>query len=152
MDTFHLLLNGFSAALSLHNLFYAFIGCILGTVVGILPGLGPVSATAMLIPLTFHLSKDGAIIMLAAIYYGAMYGGTITSVLINVPGDGPGHPPAIDGYQMARQGRAGPMPGPHANTDIPKAIGAAREFELGGAKSDGDIAAYFWQRMVFTQS
>ena len=107
MDTFHLLLNGFSAALSLQNLLYAFIGCILGTVVGILPGLGPVSATAMLIPLTFHLSKDGAIIMLAAIYYGAMYGGTITSVLINVPGETASVITCIDGYQMARQGRAG---------------------------------------------
>jgi putative tricarboxylic transport membrane protein len=107
LDTLHLLLNGFGAALSLQNLCYAFIGCILGTVVGILPGLGPVSATAMLIPLTFHLSKDGAIIMLAAIYYGAMYGGTITSVLINVPGETASVITCIDGYQMARQGRAG---------------------------------------------
>lgn len=107
MDTFQLLLNGFAAALSLQNLLFAFIGCLLGTIVGILPGLGPVSATAILIPLTFHLPATGAIIMLAAIYYGAMYGGTITSVLINVPGETASVITCIDGYQMARQGRAG---------------------------------------------
>ena len=107
MDSAQLLLSGFGAALALDNLLYAFVGCILGTVVGILPGLGPVSATAILIPLTFHLSKTGAIIMLAAIYYGAMYGGTITSVLINVPGETASVITCIDGYQMARKGRAG---------------------------------------------
>jgi len=107
LDTFQLLLNGFAAALSLQNLLFAFIGCLLGTIVGILPGLGPVSATAILIPLTFHLPATGAIIMLAAIYYGAMYGGTITSVLINVPGETASVITCIDGYQMARQGRAG---------------------------------------------
>jgi putative tricarboxylic transport membrane protein len=107
VDSAQLLLSGFGAALALDNLLYAFVGCILGTVVGILPGLGPVSATAILIPLTFHLSKTGAIIMLAAIYYGAMYGGTITSVLINVPGETASVITCIDGYQMARKGRAG---------------------------------------------
>jgi putative tricarboxylic transport membrane protein len=73
LDALNLLLSGFGAALSLQNLLYAFVGCILGTIVGILPGLGPVSATAILVPLTFHLSQTGSIIMLAAIYYGAMY-------------------------------------------------------------------------------
>ena len=107
MDALNLLLSGFGAALSLQNLLYAFVGCILGTIVGILPGLGPVSATAILVPLTFHLSQTGSIIMLAAIYYGAMYGGTITSVLINVPGETASVITCIDGYQMARQGRAG---------------------------------------------
>ncbi len=107
MDTLNLLLSGFGAALSAQNLLYAFVGCILGTIVGILPGLGPVSATAILVPLTFHLSQTGSIIMLAAIYYGAMYGGTITSILINVPGETASVITCIDGYQMARQGRAG---------------------------------------------
>jgi len=107
LDTLNLLLSGFGAALSLQNLLYAFVGCILGTMVGILPGLGPVSATAILVPLTFQLSQTGSIIMLAAIYYGAMYGGTITSVLINVPGETASVITCIDGYQMARQGRAG---------------------------------------------
>jgi len=107
VDTLDLLLHGFGTALSLENLLYAFVGCIMGMVVGVLPGLGPVSATAILIPLTFHLSQAGSIIMLSAIYYGAMYGGTITSVLMNIPGETASVITCIDGYQMARRGRAG---------------------------------------------
>ena len=86
---------------------FAFAGCMLGTLIGLLPGLGPAAGTAILIPLTFSLDATGAIIMLCAIYYGAMYGGTITSVLINVPGEAASVITCIDGYAMARQGRAG---------------------------------------------
>jgi putative tricarboxylic transport membrane protein len=93
------------------NLLYAFIGCVLGTLIGVLPGLGPAAGTAILIPVTFSLDPIGGIIMLAAIYYGAMYGGTITSVLVNVPGEAASVITCLDGYQMARQGRAGPALG-----------------------------------------
>src|SRR5512140_2023957 len=89
------------------NLLFAFIGCVLGTLVGVLPGVGPVTATAILIPITFNLEATPAIIMLAAIYYGAMYGGTITSVLVNVPGEAASVVTCLDGYAMAKQGRAG---------------------------------------------
>ncbi|MFN0302325.1 MAG: tripartite tricarboxylate transporter permease [Burkholderiales bacterium] len=107
MEGLQLLGAGFAAALSLQNLAFAFAGCVLGTLIGVLPGLGPAAGTAILIPLTFKLDATGAIIMLSAIYYGAMYGGTITSVLINVPGEAASVVTCIDGYQMARQGRAG---------------------------------------------
>ncbi len=107
MEGLQLLLNGFAAALTLNNLMFALIGCVLGTLIGVLPGLGPAAGTAILIPLTFKLDATAAIIMLAAIYYGAMYGGTITSVLINVPGEAASVITCLDGYQMARQGRGG---------------------------------------------
>ena len=100
-------MTGFAGALSAANLTYALIGCVLGTMIGVLPGLDPAAGTAILIPLTFKLDATGAIIMLAAIYYGAMYGGTITSVLINVPGEAASVVTCLDGYQMGRQGRAG---------------------------------------------
>jgi putative tricarboxylic transport membrane protein len=98
---------GFSVALSVGNLLFATIGCILGTLIGVLPGLGPAAGTALLIPITFRLEPTSAIIMLAAIYYGAMYGGTITSVLINVPGEAASVVTCLDGYEMAKRGRAG---------------------------------------------
>jgi putative tricarboxylic transport membrane protein len=101
------LMMGFSIALSWQNLLFALIGCILGTIIGVLPGLGPSAGTALLIPMTFSLPPTSAIIMLAAIYYGSQYGGTITSVLINVPGEASSAITCIDGYQMAQQGRAG---------------------------------------------
>jgi putative tricarboxylic transport membrane protein len=107
MDTLQFLLAGFAAALTPANLTFAFVGCVLGTLIGVLPGLGPAAGTAILIPLTFNLDPTGAIIMLSAIYYGAMYGGTITSVLINVPGEAASVITCIDGYEMAKQGRAG---------------------------------------------
>lgn len=107
MDTLGFLLNGFAAALSPGNLAFALIGCILGTLIGVLPGVGPAAGTAILIPLTFKLDATGAIIMLCAIYYGAMYGGTITSVLLNVPGEAASVITCIDGFQMAKQGRGG---------------------------------------------
>lgn len=107
MDTLQFLLAGFAAALTPANLAFAFAGCVLGTLIGVLPGVGPAAGTAILIPLTFKLDPTGAIIMLSAIYYGAMYGGTITSVLINVPGEAASVITCIDGYEMAKQGRAG---------------------------------------------
>lgn len=111
MDALQYWIQGFSVALQPANLLYAFIGCVLGTLIGVLPGLGPAAGTAILIPVTFSLDPIGGIIMLAAIYYGAMYGGTITSVLVNVPGEAASVITCLDGYQMARQGRAGPALG-----------------------------------------
>lgn len=107
MDTLQLLLNGFAAALSPGNLTFALIGCILGTLIGVLPGVGPAAGTAILIPITYKLDATGGIIMLCAIYYGAMYGGTITSVLLNVPGEAASVVTCIDGYAMAKRGRGG---------------------------------------------
>jgi len=107
LDAFGGLLLGFSVALTPQNLLFALLGCIMGTLVGVLPGLGPSAGTALLIPLTFNLPATSAIIMLAAIYYGSQYGGTITSVLINVPGEASSAVTCIDGYQMAKNGRAG---------------------------------------------
>jgi len=98
---------GLAAAVSLQNLAFALIGCTLGTLIGVLPGLGPAAGTAILIPLTFKLDPTGALIMLSAIYYGAMYGGTITSVLINVPGEAASVVTCFDGHAMAKQGRGG---------------------------------------------
>jgi putative tricarboxylic transport membrane protein len=107
MNALPLLLNGFVTALQPMNLLFALIGSLIGTLIGVMPGIGPSAATAILIPLTFALDPTGAIIMLAAIYYGAMYGGTITSVLINVPGEAASAVTCLDGYQMAKNGRAG---------------------------------------------
>ena len=107
MDTFNSLLYGFSVALQPGNLFLVFTGCFLGTLVGVLPGIGPVAAISILLPLTFQIPPAGAIIMLAGIYYGVMYGGSTTSILVNVPGETASVITCLDGYQMARQGRAG---------------------------------------------
>src|SRR5687768_2594647 len=99
---------GFATAFSPYNLLYCFIGVLLGTAVGVLPGLGPLATIAMLLPVTFGLPPVSALIMLAGIYYGAQYGGSTTAILINLPGESSSVVTAIDGYQMARQGRAGP--------------------------------------------
>ena len=107
MDALQLLAGGFAAAMQPTNLLFAVIGCVLGTLVGVLPGLGPAAGIAILIPITFNLDPTPAIIMMAAIYYGAMYGGTITSVLINTPGEAASAVTCLDGYEMAKQGRAG---------------------------------------------
>jgi putative tricarboxylic transport membrane protein len=98
---------GFGVAFTLQNLLYAFAGCVLGTLIGVLPGLGPVATIAMLLPSIYGLDATPALIMLAGIYYGAQYGGSTTAILINVPGESSSVVTAIDGYQMARQGRAG---------------------------------------------
>ncbi|GAB3440978.1 tripartite tricarboxylate transporter permease [Actinophytocola sediminis] len=107
MDTLGLLADGFAAALTPHNLLYALIGCLLGTILGLLPGIGSTAGMAILIPLTLSMDPAGAIIMLAAIFYGGAYGGTITSVLLNIPGEGESAITCIDGYQMTLRGRAG---------------------------------------------
>src|SRR5437773_2430691 len=107
MDLLHNLALGFQTALTLTNLFYALMGCLLGTLIGVLPGLGPVATIAMLLPSIYALDATPALIMLAGIYYGAQYGGSTTAIPINVPGESSSVVTAIDGYQMARQGRAG---------------------------------------------
>ena len=108
MDLFASLALGFSVALDPVNIFYCFLGVLLGTLVGVLPGIGPTATIAMLLPITFTLSPATALIMLAGIYYGAQYGGSTTAILINLPGESSSAVTAIDGYQMAKQGRAGP--------------------------------------------
>src|SRR5687767_6456733 len=107
MDVVNGLLHGFSVALQPANLLWCFVGCFLGTVVGILPGLGPAATVAMLLPLTFNMDPAGGIIMLAGIFYGARYGGSTTSILLNMPGESSSVATCLDGYQMARNGRAG---------------------------------------------
>ena len=107
MDLFHNLVLGFGVALTLQNLAYAFVGCMVGTLIGVLPGIGPVATIAMLLPITFHLPPTAALIMLAGIYYGAQYGGSTTSILVNLPGEASSVVTCIDGYQMAKRGRAG---------------------------------------------
>ena len=98
---------GFQVALQPANLFFCFMGVLIGTLVGVLPGLGPVAAMSLLLPTTFHLAPVSAIIMLSGIYYGAMYGGSTTSILVNIPGEAASVVTCLDGYQMARNGRAG---------------------------------------------
>jgi len=107
MEAIHNLLLGFSIALTPQNILFAFIGSVLGTLIGVLPGIGPVAGVAMLIPLTFQMTPTGAIIMLTALFYGTQYGGTITSVLLNVPGEAASAITCIEGYQMAKKGRGG---------------------------------------------
>ncbi len=108
MDLFHNLIFGFSVAFSLQNLLYCLIGTLVGTLIGVLPGIGPMATIAMLMPLTFNVPPVAALIMLAGIFYGAQYGGSTTSILVNLPGETSSVITCIDGYQMARQGRAGP--------------------------------------------
>ncbi len=105
------MLFGFSVALQPNSLLMCFIGVLLGTLVGVLPGLGPVAAMSLLLPITYSVNPVGAVIMLAGIYYGAMYGGSTTSILLNIPGEAASVVTCLDGYQMARQGRAGPALG-----------------------------------------
>ena len=105
---FHNLALGFSVALTLQNLMYCFFGVLLGTLIGVLPGIGPLATIAMLLPITFTLPPIAALIMLAGIYYGAQYGGSTTAILVNIPGESSSVITCLDGYQMARQGRAGP--------------------------------------------
>ena len=107
MEVFANLALGLQTATGLENLLYCFIGVCLGTAVGVLPGLGPVTTIAMLLPLTFGLPPVAALIMLAGIYYGAQYGGSTTAILVNMPGEASSVVTALDGYQMARQGKAG---------------------------------------------
>jgi len=107
VELFHGVLYGFQVALQPINLLYCFVGVFIGTLVGVLPGLGPAAAIALLLPSTFAASPVSAIIMLAGIYYGAMYGGSTTSILVNIPGEAASVVTCLDGHAMARQGRAG---------------------------------------------
>jgi TctA family transporter len=108
MDLFGNLILGFDVAFSLQNLLYCLLGVTVGTLIGVLPGIGPLGTIAMLMPLTYAVSPVGALIMLAGIYYGAQYGGSTTAILVNLPGETSAVVTCMDGYQMARQGRAGP--------------------------------------------
>ncbi len=108
MDLIANLSLGFGVAFTPVNLLYAFVGCLLGTLIGVLPGIGPVATIAMLLPATYALPPVSALIMLAGIYYGAQYGGSTTAILVNLPGESSSVVTVIDGYQMTRKGRAGP--------------------------------------------
>src|ERR687884_265013 len=99
---------GFTVAAHPINLGLCLLGCLVGTLIGVLPGIGPLATIAMLLPITFGLPPVGALIMLAGIYYGAMYGGSTTSILVNIPGESASVVTTLDGFQMAKQGRAGP--------------------------------------------
>ncbi|HEY2923074.1 MAG TPA: tripartite tricarboxylate transporter permease [Candidatus Binatia bacterium] len=107
-ETFHNLYLGFSVALNPNVLLYAFVGCIIGTLVGVLPGVGPLAGISLLLPATFGLNATSAIVLLAGIYYGAMYGGSTTSILMRIPGEAASVMTCIDGYAMTRKGRGGP--------------------------------------------
>src|SRR4051812_22231957 len=111
MDVIANLGLGFAVALTLQNIAYCFLGVLLGTLVGVLPGIGPVTTVAMLLPISFTLEPVSAMILLAGIYYGAQYGGSTTAILVNIPGEASSVVTTIDGHQMARQGRAGPALG-----------------------------------------
>jgi putative tricarboxylic transport membrane protein len=111
MDLLHNVLMGFGVALTPINILFCFIGVLIGTLVGVLPGVGPTAALSLLLPTTFNISPVSAIIMLSGIYYGAMYGGSTTSILVNIPGESASVITCIDGYQMALKGRAGPALG-----------------------------------------
>ena len=108
MELYEHLALGFGAAFTVQNLIYAFVGCLLGTLIGVLPGIGPLATIAMLLPATYALPPLAALIMLAGIYYGAQYGGSTTAILVNLPGESSSVVTVIDGYQMARSGKAGP--------------------------------------------
>lgn len=108
MELINHLILGFGVALTPINLLYCLFGVSIGTLIGVLPGIGPLATIAMLLPLTFNVPAVSALIMLAGIYYGAMYGGSTTSILVNIPGEAASVVTCLDGYQMARQGRAGP--------------------------------------------
>ena len=107
MELFQHLIFGFGVALSWQNLLYCMIGVSVGTLIGVLPGIGPLATIAMLLPITFNVAPVGALIMLAGIYYGAQYGGSTTAILVNLPGETSAVVTCIDGYQMARRGKAG---------------------------------------------
>ena len=111
MDTLVNVAHGFGVALLPINLLYCFIGVFIGTLVGVLPGIGPISAMSLLLPMTLSGTPESGIIMMAGIYYGSMYGGSTTSILVNIPGEAASVVTCIDGHQMAKQGRAGPALG-----------------------------------------
>lgn len=107
MDTVNALMQGFAAAITVSNLLWCFVGCALGTAVGVLPGIGPAVAVAMLLPITAKVDITASMIFFAGIYYGAMYGGSTTSILLNTPGETASMVTAMEGNKMAKSGRAG---------------------------------------------
>src|SRR5215212_11836173 len=107
MELLNNLLMGLSTALELNNLLFCLIGVVIGTAIGVLPGIGPIPTVALLLPFTFSLSPPSAMIMLAGIFYGAQYGGSTTAILVNVPGETSSVVTCIDGHEMAKQGKAG---------------------------------------------
>src|SRR5664279_3719424 len=107
MDTLGYLMSGFAVAIRPDNLLFCFIGCLWGTIVGVLPGLGPLAGLTLLLPLTYKLEPASAVIMLSGIFYGAMYGGSTTSILLRIPGEAASIVTCIDGHEMAKRGRAG---------------------------------------------
>src|SRR3977135_2199893 len=111
METLVNVMHGFGIALLPINILYCFIGVFIGTLVGVLPGIGPISAMSLLLPITLSGTPESGIIMMAGIYYGSMYGGSTTSILVNIPGEAASVVTCIDGHQMAKQGRAGPALG-----------------------------------------
>ena len=118
MDTLVNVAHGLGVALQPVNLIYCFIGVFIGTLVGVLPGIGPISAMSLLLPVTLSGTPESGIIMMAGIYYGSMYGGSTTSILVNIPGEAASVVTCIDGHQMAKQGRAGPALGISAGGHI----------------------------------
>jgi putative tricarboxylic transport membrane protein len=111
VDSFHHLINGFAVILTPQNIYYCVLGSLVGTLVGVLPGIGPLAALSLLLPVTFNLPAVSSVVMLSAIFYGAMYGGSTTSILVNIPGEAASVVTCLDGYRMAQQGRAGPALG-----------------------------------------
>src|SRR5215218_3676596 len=107
MEILNNLIFGFGVALTAQNILFCFLGAMIGTLIGVLPGIGPLATLAMLLPATFYLPPVPALIMLAGIYYGAQYGGSTTAILVNVPGESASVVTCLDGHQMARKGRAG---------------------------------------------
>src|SRR5882757_3318779 len=107
MDILNGLAGGFVVILEPTNLVFCFLGCLIGTLIGVLPGVGPLAALSLLLPVTFNLPPVGSVAMLAGIFYGAMYGGSTTSILVNIPGEAASVVTALDGHAMAKQGRAG---------------------------------------------
>ena len=138
---------GFSIALTWANLSWCFVGVVLGTIIGVLPGLGPPATIALLLPLTFKMEPTTAMIMLAGIYYGAKYGGSTTSILLNVPGESASVVTCLDGYQLARQGRAGAALGIAAISSF-----VAGTFGVLGlmfpSAARGAIRATFWSARI----
>ena len=126
MDTFALLLQGLSVAIQPINLLYALVGVTLGTAVGVLPGIGPATTVALLLPVTYKLDPAGSLIMFAGIYYGGMYGGSTTSILLNTPGESASIVTALEGNKMAKAGRGGPALATAAiGADIEKLVNSA---------------------------
>jgi putative tricarboxylic transport membrane protein len=107
VDAFHHLISGFAVILTPANLYYCLLGSLVGTLVGVLPGIGPLAALSLLLPVTFSIPAASSMVMLSAIFYGAMYGGSTTSILVNIPGEAASVVTCLDGHQMAKAGRAG---------------------------------------------